>query len=333
MNTQVAPWSAFVLKIAHEFVQEYQIDDENADEIQALWLYFNHSKDFEQLNDYFSLEKSIMLMGGVGTGKTLLMRIFQRFLLLKTGKTFAYKHINQLANEYIETGFLAIQHYDQKDLWIDEVGLFDKENLKRYGNNANLVEEVIMHRYERFVWTGVKTHLTTNLTPKQIEQEYGSRVWSRLKELTNMLPLTGKDRRDFAKPKPRKKEADEAENKPNQQEINRDIATGIMSHYQLCRERGEYVDCGIYNMLAHIYYDFLDRHGIINFTSQEKWKALEEAKKINYLQEKQSFKNLIQQNLQSSNINTAKALLYKDFILNNDVPRKISQFLCNSAKL
>jgi hypothetical protein len=260
-------------------------------------------------------------MGGVGTGKTLLMRICQRFLAKFSQKdTFSYKHINQLANEYIEYGFSVLERFDKKDLWIDEVGLFDKESIKRYGNNSNIFEELIMHRYEKFIYNGVKTHITTNLTPQQIEAEYNPRIWSRLKEMCNMIPLTGKDRRDYAKPKPVLKS--EQLTQKTEQEQEQDIAQGILEHWRECQKAERYLPCGVFNMLAWVYYDFLDRHQIIQYTPQQKYEALKSAQhKIGEAH------NQWGKSLKNEEINIAKAILFEDFILNQNVQQKLSKFL------
>lgn len=328
MSIEVTRWSDSILKIGNEFVNEFNIDKENENEIYALSLYFNEKSEFEQFNEHFSIQKGIMLLGGVGTGKTLLMRIFQRYLSLK-GKTFAYKHINQIANEYIEIGFSAFNRFDAKDLWIDEVGLFDKESVKRYGNNVNVLEELIMHRYDRFVFAGVKTHVTSNLTPAQMQSEYDPRIWSRLKEMCNMIPLTGRDRRDTAKPK--NNTIAQQKLVITQEQKDKDMAIGIIEHYKLCKNTGSYQPCGIYDMLASTYYDFLDRHKIINYTAKEKHEALSLARVKNIEPESNSIKALITQTLQAETeinlINRAKGILYKDFISKNDVLTKLSKFL------
>jgi hypothetical protein len=62
-----------------------------------------------------------------------------------------------------------------------------------YGNKVNVMKEILQNQYERFGNTTI--HLTTNLNGKDIEEQYGSRVKSRMREMFNWIELKGNDRR------------------------------------------------------------------------------------------------------------------------------------------
>jgi hypothetical protein len=53
---------------------------------------------------------------------------------------------------------------------------------------VNKMAEIILSRYERFTRTRCLTHFTTNLSADEIEERYGSRVRSRLREMCNPSP-------------------------------------------------------------------------------------------------------------------------------------------------
>jgi DNA replication protein DnaC len=55
--------------------------------------------------------------------------------------------------------------------------------------------DIILNRYDNPKIPHHMTHLTTNLKPDEIEQAYGTRVRSRMREMFNVILLTGPDRR------------------------------------------------------------------------------------------------------------------------------------------
>jgi DNA replication protein DnaC len=40
-----------------------------------------------------------------------------------------------------------------------------------------------------------RTMVTTNLTPEQMKEKYGERVYSRMREMFNVIPIAGSDLR------------------------------------------------------------------------------------------------------------------------------------------
>lgn len=55
--------------------------------------------------------------------------------------------------------------------------------------------EILLDRYELFMSNGMITHLTTNLTPELIEQQYGNRLRDRLREMMNYITMPGNTKR------------------------------------------------------------------------------------------------------------------------------------------
>ncbi|WP_162054723.1 hypothetical protein [Pontibacter pamirensis] len=72
---------------------------------------------------------------------------------------------------------MVIQRYSQPppgSLLKASAYLFDdlgtESSGKHYGNTCNVMEEVLLSRYDHIVLWGVKTHLTTNQASAEIEQ-------------------------------------------------------------------------------------------------------------------------------------------------------------------
>jgi hypothetical protein len=68
---------------------------------------------------------------------------------------------------------------------------------KYYGNEFNVMAEILLNRYEQFIVHGLLTHITTNLSASEIEEYYGNRVRSRMREMFNLeiFNTNSKDKR------------------------------------------------------------------------------------------------------------------------------------------
>jgi hypothetical protein len=67
----------------------------------------------------------------------------------------------------------------------DDLGA--EQSLKYYGNECNIMAEILLSRYDIFIAQDMLTHITTNLSASEIENGYGSRVRSRMREIFNLI--------------------------------------------------------------------------------------------------------------------------------------------------
>jgi DNA replication protein DnaC len=51
--------------------------------------------------------------------------------------------------------------------------------------------EILLNRYDQFISIGMLTHITSNLSSKEIENFYGNRVRSRMREMFNVVGFGG----------------------------------------------------------------------------------------------------------------------------------------------
>lgn len=138
-----------------------------------------------------NLNKGILLSGPVGCGKTSLMNIMK--YLTPTEHKFIMKPCRDISFEFISDGYEVIHKYskgklhqsDPRIYCFDDLGI--ENNLKYYGNECNVMAEVLLSRYDIFISKRIPTHITTNLSASEIEQHYGIRVRSRLRELVNLI--------------------------------------------------------------------------------------------------------------------------------------------------
>jgi hypothetical protein len=149
-----------------------------------------------------SLRKGIILSGPVGCGKTSLMNILRCFQ--KPEERFVMKSCRDISFEFIKDGYPVIGKYSNLSFTksnqprvycFDDLG--SENNLKYYGNDCNIMAEILLSRYELFIARQLKTHLTTNLNSSEIEEIYGTRVRSRLREQFNLIAFneSTKDKR------------------------------------------------------------------------------------------------------------------------------------------
>ena len=189
-------------------------------EKKGIELYGNHFKIYEtdypivyKLIAYFlrdeatcfqygiNLNKGILLSGPIGCGKTTLMNVMK--YLAQTENKFSVKPCRDISFEFIQDGYQIIHKYSigklyessSRNICFDDLGT--ENNLKYFGNECNIMAEILLSRYDLFISKKLQTHITTNLSASEIEQQYGNRVRSRMRELCNLIAFDNvtKDKR------------------------------------------------------------------------------------------------------------------------------------------
>jgi energy-coupling factor transporter ATP-binding protein EcfA2 len=140
------------------------------------------------------LHKGIMLTGPVGCGKTSFMKLIQFFLPRENRHII--KSCRDVSFEFIQDGYEVISRYSKQSFYyhrprtycFDDLGT--ENSLKYYGNDCNVMAEILLSRYDLFITQRLITHLTTNLNSSEIEQIYGPRVRSRMREMFNLISFS-----------------------------------------------------------------------------------------------------------------------------------------------
>ncbi|CCG53587.1 Protein of unknown function [Flavobacterium indicum GPTSA100-9 = DSM 17447] len=149
-------------------------------------------KDETKSNEFgLDLTKGVLLSGPVGCGKTTLMTLMK--YIAKQNNRFYLKTCRDISFEFIKEGYEIIHRYSRgsysqteyKNYCFDDLGV--EQNLKYYGNECNVMAEIILSRYDLFIARKVITHLTTNLSASEIETAYGNRIRSRLRGMLNLI--------------------------------------------------------------------------------------------------------------------------------------------------
>lgn len=176
------------------------LDKETLNAVNNISLYIARDKRFEK--NGFSLKKGLWIYGNFGSGKSQIMESYmdiKNFLKEKctmtscedmnrkfldvdkySGKAQGYGGISKLASQY-DIGVERI--FD--DLGEEEV------SINNFGNKVSVMAYTLKERHKGRR-NGVVTHITTNLTEKQVKEDYGERCYSRTKESFNFIPLGSK---------------------------------------------------------------------------------------------------------------------------------------------
>lgn len=184
-------WNAnrFYNVIKRHFVQKnghFITGDHNNDFIKAICLFFSNDSRFESEMGY-SFGKGLLIQGTAGLGKT------ETICALAGNPLWPVKihSILDIADAVQATGECNLN--TKQMLLIDDVGT-EPELINHYGTKINWFKDFIETYYlHNRTFSGLI--ITTNLSAEEMERRYGYRVRSRIREMFNVLAVTGKDMR------------------------------------------------------------------------------------------------------------------------------------------
>lgn len=151
----------------------------------------NNTKPQQQVEDYFNNKadqtKSLMLHGPNGTGKSTAMKPYEEKMWHGSALQFA----SVIAKE--GTGY--IEKYGMHDMYIDDLGR-ERATVANYGDkNITPLHDLLHFRYDVFINSGYKTHISTNLGFKELQERYGIPIADRIKEMCIIIDFKGESMR------------------------------------------------------------------------------------------------------------------------------------------
>lgn len=173
-----------------QFGQGFHIHPADRSVIYKLLIYFlRHEPEAARLG--IDLNKGIFLRGPVGCGKTALMTLMK--FVPAPEHNYVMKPCRDISLQFSQEGYSVVSNYSTlsfnsqrpRSYCFDDLGA--ERSLKYYGNECNVMTEILMSRYDLFRSCGMITHITSNLTAAELEAHYSDRVRSRVREMCNQI--------------------------------------------------------------------------------------------------------------------------------------------------
>lgn len=177
----------------------FKIDETNKGLLNEMYLYV------EGKSSKLDSTKGLLLTGDIGTGKSTLMQIINRYSYFTRGKNsgdyaiggFPIDSASSIANNFAMKGKAALERYTYNSgnpitACFDEIGR-EPTPAKYFGTEVNVMQYIFQCRYE--LRNECMTHATTNMTIEEIQQRYGAYIADRINEMFNVVTIRGRSRR------------------------------------------------------------------------------------------------------------------------------------------
>ncbi|HCO84396.1 MAG TPA: ATPase [Arenibacter sp.] len=135
--------------------------------------------------------KGLLLSGPVGCGKTSLMKLLK--FLVPHQRPYSVIPSRNIVFGFNHIGYKTIEDYGNGQFFcFDDLGV--EPTGRHYGQDCNVMGEILLSRYDLFMKSKLRTHATTNLNAQELEERYGNRVRSRMRELFNLVAFDKESR-------------------------------------------------------------------------------------------------------------------------------------------
>lgn len=197
--SRISSYKFLFMEIAREVCPQFVVREEYKPIFNDIVLYCLNA------GGNLSPRKGLWIWGDIGTGKTTLLHIIRNYCALvrpvdSDGTTYGFCINNAIdvCSKFASKGYEGLSFYvtSERDDNIsrqafDELGS-EARIMQHYGCVENVFQYILQRRYEKHDGINNITHVTTNLTPKQIADNYGPRIYDRCKEMFNFIAMMGK---------------------------------------------------------------------------------------------------------------------------------------------
>lgn len=180
---QLMKWSS-----KNELGKDFIINQDNTPLIKTLCFFLSNDERFEKELGY-SFQKGLLIRGVAGIGKTHLVQCVSKNELNPVSIISMLEISDQVKSE----GEYIVELGDCKILYLDDVGT-EEPTVNHYGTKINWFKSFIeMHYLKNRIYS--KLLISTNNSFSEIEEKYGFRVRSRIKDMFNIIDVKGTDMR------------------------------------------------------------------------------------------------------------------------------------------
>lgn len=170
--------------------KELIVNDYNRKLITTICFFVSRDERFETELGY-SFKKGLLIRGISGLGKTHIVRCVEKNEL----NPIHIISMIEVAEEIKTEGEYRINMGEAKILYLDDVGT-EEHIINHFGTKINFFKNFIETIYLKNENTGFgKLIISTNNNFSQLEEKYGFRVRSRVKDMFNIVDVMGEDMR------------------------------------------------------------------------------------------------------------------------------------------
>lgn len=191
-------WAYLDLVGKQLFGMKFKLHPADVNVILPLMAWYNRDENIAAKCN-IRLEAGLLITGPVGCGKTSLAKLCAYTPYASCRPIF--KSCMEISYEVESDGPATILHYtrhsfdavhqDHPRIYaFDDLGTENVVNY--YGNHMMPMVDILAGRYDYFLSHGMQTIITTNLTSHDIENRYGTRIRSRLREMMNLVSFSAK---------------------------------------------------------------------------------------------------------------------------------------------
>lgn len=197
-------WKAFLKTFKEMYNKEFHEDKNVLNNLKPLFFYFLKDEKFFECENLRadisapSFEKGFMIIGGYGLGKTDYMKVFQNIfknypnlrLKIYTSKELVHKY--EICQTPLDKQSF-IKDAERKLMFIDDIS---SERIASNYGHMDVIEEVLINRYDKNLITFVSCNYTTNdncakQTLQDLGLRYGGRMYDRFHEMFNIIEFKG----------------------------------------------------------------------------------------------------------------------------------------------
>lgn len=174
----------------NEFGKQLIVNESNKHFITALCYFLSNDQRFETQLGY-SFQKGLLIRGISGLGKTHLVRCAAKNEL----HPILILSMIEIADEIKAEGEYEIQLGNNKLIYLDDVGT-EEATVNHFGTKINFFKnfiELVYLKNQNKTFSGLM--ISTNNSFSEIEDKYGFRVRSRIKDMFNIIDVKGEDMR------------------------------------------------------------------------------------------------------------------------------------------
>lgn len=165
-------------------------NENNKHLITALCFFISNDPRFKTELGY-NPKKGLLIRGISGLGKTHLVKCIEKNEL----NPILILSMIEIADEIKSEGEYEIKIGNNKIIYLDDVGT-EEATVNHYGTKINFFKNFIEIVYLRNIDKGFgKLIVSTNKSFSEIEENYGFRVRSRMKDMFNIINVSGEDMR------------------------------------------------------------------------------------------------------------------------------------------